>query len=142
MAGAKVRIQTLPGYLPMTQDKNLAEVYRGNAVSLVGEENVGQVHHRTGSTDMGDVSQLMPVIHPYVGGATGLGHGNDYVVQDYSLAVITAAKALAGTVVDLLAEGGAQAGKIVADHKPAMTKNEYLSYMRAQAKDELFDFGS
>ena len=140
--GAKVRIQTLPGYLPMKQDKNLADVYRGNAVSLVGEENVGQINHRTGSTDMGDVSQLMPVIHPYVGGATGLGHGNDYVIQDYSLAVITAAKALAGTIVDLLADGGAQAGKIVADHKPAMTKNEYLTYMRGQAKDELFEYGS
>ena len=30
----------------------------------------------------------MPAIHPYVGGATGLGHGADYVVQDYQLAVI------------------------------------------------------
>jgi len=138
--GAKVRIQTLPGYMPMQQDQNLAQVYRANAVSLVGEENVGQVHHRTGSTDMGDVSQLMPVIHPYVGGATGLGHGSDYVIQDYELAVVTAAKALASTVVDLLADGADRAGKIISSHKNAMTKAEYLSFMRAQAKDELFDY--
>src|SRR2546425_6146381 len=25
--------------------------------------------HRAGSTDMGDVSQVMPVLHPYMGGA-------------------------------------------------------------------------
>ena len=66
---------------------------------------MGVRSHGTGSTDMGDVSQLMPAIHPYVGGATGLGHGNDYVVRDYGLAVVTAAKALADTVVDLLADG-------------------------------------
>ena len=138
--GAKVRIQTMPGYLPMQQDQNLAQIFRSNAINLVGEENVGQVHHRTGSTDMGDVSQLMPVIHPYVGGAAGLGHGANYVVQDYSLAVITAAKCLASTIVDLLSDGGSQAGEVIASHTNAMTTQEYLSFMRSQAKDELFEY--
>ena len=140
--GAKVKIQTIPGYLPLRQDTRLAEIFRGNASALVGEDNVSQSGHRTGSTDMGDVSHLMPAIHPYVGGATGLGHGSDYVIEDYGLAVVTAAKALAATVVDLLADGGARAGKIVSAHKSAMTKVEYLSYMRGLAKDELFEFGA
>ena len=138
--GAKVNIQTLPGYLPLQQDRHLADIFRPNAVSLVGEENVGHVEHRTGSTDMGDISHLMPAIHPYVGGATGLGHGSDYVVQDYDLAVTTAAKALAATVVDLLADGAAQAGRTVSGHKPAMTKSEYLAFMRSLAKEELFEY--
>ena len=137
--GAKVRIQTLPGYIPLRQNGSLADLFRANAVSLVGEENIGQTGHRTGSTDMGDVSQLMPAIHPYVGGATGLGHGSDYVVQDYSLAVATAAKALATTVIDLLADGATQASRIVSSHKPAMTKGEYLSFLRSLAKEELYD---
>ena len=138
--GGKVNIQTIPGYLPLRQDKSLAGVFRANAASIVGEANVGQVEHRTGSTDMGDVSHLMPAIHPYVGGATGLGHGADYVVQDYSIAVIAAAKALASTVVDLLADGAALGGKIASQHKAAMTTSEYLSFMRSLAKEELFDF--
>ena len=138
--GAKVNIQTIPGYLPLQQDRNLADIFEGNANSLVGAENVGRAEHRTGSTDMGDVSHLMPAIHPYVGGATGLGHGSDYVVQDYSLAVVTAAKALASTVVDLLADGAIQAGRVVSGHKPDMTKSAYLSFMRSLAKEELFDF--
>ena len=114
------------------------EMYRANAVSLVGEANMGVRSHGTGSTDMGDVSQLMPAIHPYVGGATGLGHGNDYVVRDYGLAVVTAAKALADTVVDLLADGAEGAGQVLANHKPAMTKDEYLTLMRGLAKEELY----
>ena len=138
--GAKVNIQTIPGYLPLQQNRSLADVFRANAVSIVGEENVGHVEHRTGSTDMGDISHLMPAIHPYVGGATGLSHGSDYVVQDYNLAVITAAKALAATVVNLLADGATQGGGIVSGHKPAMTKSEYLSFMRSLAKEELFEF--
>jgi amidohydrolase len=137
--GAKVDIQTIPGYLPLKQDKQMAGVFEINAVAQVGKENVGRVSHRTGSTDMGDVSHLMPALHPYVGGATGLGHGANYVVQDYHLAVVTAAKTLAATVVDLLADGGTVAGKIVADHRPEMTRQEYLKFMRGLAKEETFE---
>ncbi len=138
--GGKVNIQTLPGYLPLQQDDSLADIFKANAVSLVGEENVGSVGHRTGSTDMGDVSQLMPVIHPYVTGATGLGHGADYVIEDYSLAVTTAGKALACTVIDLLAEGASQGGRVVSNHRPPMSKADYLSFMRGLASEEIFDY--
>ena len=138
--GATVNIQTLPGYLPLRQDTNMADVFRANAVSLVGEDEVGHVGHRTGSTDMGDISHIMPAIHPYVGGATGLGHGSDYMVEDYGLAVVTAARALAATVVDLLSDDAAQAKRIISNHNPAMTKSGYLSFMRGLAKEEQFEF--
>lgn len=136
--GANVTIQTMPGYMPLDQNKEMAGVFEQNAESLVGRENVGHINHRTGSTDMGDISQLMPAIHPYVGGATGLGHGADYVVRDYNLAVITAAKALAGTAVDLMADGAKQAGSIIAGHRPNMTRDEYLKFMRSMATEETF----
>ncbi len=137
--GAKVLIKTIPGYLPLRQDQHLAQIFKSNAISLVGEEAVGQVSHRTGSTDMGDISHLMPAIHPYVGGATGLGHGADYVIEDYALAVVTAAKALATSVVDLLADGATAASKVCNDHKRDMTREEYLTFMRKMDKEELFD---
>ena len=136
--GGRVEITTIPGYLPLRQDQTMNERYRANAVSLVGESNMGVRRHGTGSTDMGDVSQLMPAIHPYVGGATGLGHGNNYVVRDYGLAVVTAAKALADTVIDLLADGAEGARKVLANHHAAMTKDEYLQLMRGLAKEELY----
>ena len=136
--GATVNIQTIPGYMPLTQDQQMNQIFGSNAATLVGEENVGRVVHRTGSTDMGDISQLMPAIHPYVGGATGLGHGATYIVQDYQLAVITAAKAMAATVVDLLADGATAGGKVVAEHRPEMTREEYLAFMRNLAREESF----
>ena len=136
--GAQVKIQTIPGYLPLSQDRTMAGVFEQNAEALVGRENVGHVEHRTGSTDMGDISQLMPAIHPYVGGATGLGHGADYVVRDYQLAVITAAKAMAATAVDLLADGAARGGEIVGGHRPNMTRPEYLQFLRSLAREDTF----
>ena len=136
--GGDVVIQTIPGYLPLRQNAAMNDVFRANAHSLVGEENTGHIHRRNGSTDMGDISQLMPAIHPYVGGATGIGHGADYVVHDYSLAVLTAAKALASTAIDLLADGAQTGGNIVSNHRPEMTRADYLKYMRSLAKEETF----
>ena len=113
--GASVNIQTIPGYLPLRQDPLLAEVYEPNAISLVGKDNVGHISHRTGSTDMGDVSNLMPAIHPYVGGATGLGHGATYVVENYELSVITAAKSMVATAIDLLYDGATTGNRILSN---------------------------
>ena len=137
--GAKVRIKTLPGYLPLRNDPNFAAVFRQNAVALVGEENVAQITHRTGSTDMGDVSQIMPAIHPYAGGARGIGHGADYVVQDWERAVLNPARCMAMTLVDLLADGAKLAGEIRAKHRPAMTKEEYLRFMRSLFSDVTYE---
>ena len=77
--------------------------------SSSGAENVGTISHRTGSTDMGDLAQVMPIIHPYVGGASGTSHGADFEISDPNLLYITNAKALASMAVDLLADGAASA---------------------------------
>ena len=136
--GGSVKITTLPGYLPIQSTESMLELYGDNAATLVGKENLVRLRHRTGSTDMGDVSQLMPVIHPYVVAATGNGHGIDYVVQDYELGVLTGAKAMAMTVVDLLTDGARRAGEIKAAYRAPMTKKQYLSLMRSTLKEETF----
>ena len=136
--GASVTITTLPGYMPLVSDKNLSRIYRANAVGLVGEEEVGQIRHRASSTDMGDVTQILPAIHPYVGGATGAGHGDDYLIQDWENTVLTAAKAMAHTVVDLLADGAVRGREIKAEHKPRMTKEAYLAFLDGNARVEVY----
>ena len=136
--GGSVTITSLPGYLPIRNDPGTHDIYRANAEALVGAENVTTKGHSTGSTDMGDVSQLMPVIHPYIVAATGRGHGIDYVIEDYELGVLTGAKAMAMTVVDLLADGAEKAGKIIADYKAPFKKNTYLSFMRSVLKEETY----
>ncbi len=136
--GARVKIQTIPGYMPLQQNKAMAEIFRANAAELVGEENVGYVDHRGGSTDMGDISRLMPVIHPYVGGATGLSHGATYVVEDYALAVIKGAKALAYTAIDLLGDNASHGNSVAGGQRADMSIPEYLKFMRSLASEETF----
>ena len=116
--GADVNIVTLPGYLPIVTDNNLEKIYIENAKRLVGSNNVVAMKHRAGSTDMGDLSQLMPAIHPYAGGATGNGHGSDYLIQNWDNAIITAAKGMAFTVIDLLMNGAQKAQEIKSNHTP------------------------
>ena len=137
--GGSVEITTLPGYLPIRSDESLLSLYARNAANLVGKSNLRRLTHRTGSTDMGDVSQLMPVIHPYVNAATGVGHGADYLVQDYDLGVLTGAKAMAATVIDLLRDGAAHARRIAAEYRAPMNKASYLELMRSMLSEGVYE---
>src|SRR5438876_4112908 len=84
--GAKVEIETLAGYMPMVCDETMAAYFKDTMTAMVGAEHYRQIGHRTGSNDMGDLSQVMPVLHPYIGGARGTGHGPDFQIVDRSLA--------------------------------------------------------
>src|SRR5437764_10210114 len=137
--GAKVEIETLPGYMPMSCDATMAKMYRENAAALVGADNFRQIGHRTGSTDMGDLSMVMPILHPYMGGATGSGHGADYQIVDQSLAYLGTAKGLAGMVVDLLADGATGAREVLKTARPPMTRAQYLAFQRGIAKRETYE---
>ena len=134
--GGRVKITTVSGYAPIQQDPLLTSIYEMNATPLVGDGNVVQMGHRSGSTDMGDVSQIMPAIHPYAAAATGKAHGDDYVVEDYELAVTTAGKAMAHTIVDLLSENGSRANEVISRFIPPMTKSQYLAFMRSLQSEE------
>ena len=136
--GASVDISTIPGYTPLAQDETLTELYVSNAARLVGADKIARMGHRSGSTDMGDISQIMPAIHPYVAAATGKAHGNDYVVQDYELAVTTAGKAMAMTIVDLLFDDAQRANAIVRDFQGGMTRSGYLSWLRDIYSEETY----
>ena len=137
--GARVEIETLPGYMPMTCDATMARHYEANAAQLVGAEHYRKIGHRTGSTDMGDLSMVMPVLHPYVGGAIGTGHGADFAISDPALAYVTNAKALAAMAVDMLADGAAGARDVLKNAKPPMTREQYLAFQRGLARRETFE---
>ena len=99
--GAEVKITTLPGYFPLSHDKNLTNIYKKN-LEASKNQNI-ELGHSGGSTDMGDLAHLMPVIHPYVGGATeASAHTSGFIIKDYNLSVIEAGKMMAHTVIDLL----------------------------------------
>ena len=137
--GAKVEIDTLPGYLPLDCDATMARYFKDNAVALVGESEYRELGHRTGSTDMGDLSQIMPVLHPYMGGARGTGHAADYAIVDKPLAYVAPAKALATMAVDMLCDGAAGAREVLANARPRLTREAYLSLQRGMAQREVYD---
>ena len=135
--GASVKITNIPGYLPMRHNNGLLELFQRNSTDLLGESNVLVMHsrrNRGGSTDMGDLSQLMPVCHPYTSGAVGAGHSKDYLITNYEAAVVNPAKIMAMVVIDLLADGGVKGKEIVQAHRPAMKKDAYLRFQRERAE--------
>src|SRR5213594_1080042 len=136
--GAKVEIETLPGYMPMTCDPIMEQYFKDNVAGLLGEEHYRQIGHRTGSTDMGDLSQVMPVLHPYIGGARGGGHGADFQIVDKPLAYLAPAKALAAMAIDMLADGAAGAREVVGA-QPPMTREQYLAFQRGVARREVYE---
>jgi metal-dependent amidase/aminoacylase/carboxypeptidase family protein len=137
--GAKVEIETIPGYMPMTCDPIMAQHFRDIAGFLFGPEHYRQIGHRTGSTDMGDLSQVMPILHPYIGGARGTGHGADWAIVDKPLAYLGPAKALAAMVVDMLSDGAATAREVIAKARPPMTRASYLAAQRGLARRETYE---
>jgi amidohydrolase len=137
--GGRVVIETLPGYLPLRNDPAMGALFLENARALVGPEDVKQIGHRTGSTDMGDVTHIMPALHPFAAGAEGVGHGNDYRIADPTLAILNPAKAMAMTVLDLLCGGASAATRILAETTPRFTKDEYLAFQRKLAETIDFD---
>jgi metal-dependent amidase/aminoacylase/carboxypeptidase family protein len=142
--GASVEITNIPGYLPLRQDPKLQELFRQGSVELLGERATLVIparRNRGGSTDMGDLSHVIPVCHPYTGGATGPGHSKEYLVNDYELAVINPAKIMAMVVIDLLGNGGAKAQSVIKSHRPAMSKQAYLKFQRERAETIRFDGG-
>jgi amidohydrolase len=135
--GASVKITTIPGYLPMRGNAQLQELFLENAGELLGRTSTVTIpprRNRGGSTDMGDLSHLMPVCHPYVGGAAGAGHSKDYLITDYEAAVVNPAKVMAMVVIDLLSDGAAQGKEVVQSHRPALRKPAYLKVQREQAQ--------
>jgi amidohydrolase len=138
--GAEVEIHTIPGYLPQRNDERLGQIFGVNVEGLFGP---GQFHiggHRTGSTDMGDLAHLMPVIHPYVVAAEGKAHGADWRINEPRHGYLTPAKLLAMTAIDLLHGDAAPAREILAQFSPAMTKEAYLEFQRSLFRTERFAY--
>ena len=125
--GAECQITELPGYLPRLNDETLSKYMYDNLVALLGDQHVSMTDESGGgSTDAGDISYIMPTLHPYIGGATGIGHSESYEIEDKELAYIVSAKAMAMMVIDLLAEGATLGLEVKKNYKPELTKQGYL----------------
>lgn len=133
--GAEVEITEIPGYFPLVSNEELCDIVIGNLKELgVKEEEIVRKREFSGSLDFGDLSHIMPAIHPMFGGIEGALHTKNYKVIDDELSSLIPAKIIAMTVIDLLYDD-AQGAKTVLEHyEPMMTKEEYLEYLRKNDK--------
>ena len=79
---------------------SLNELFKENSLSLLPEDSVIDAGHFAASTDMGDVSNLIPAIHPFIGGVSGALHTKDFKVEDFYSACILPGKIMARSVID------------------------------------------
>jgi len=137
--GCSVEIQTVPGYMPMCNDRNLTRLFRENSEQLMGSGEFREYPHGSGSTDAGDLSQIMPVLHPYMSGAAGNAHSTAWHITNHDSGYVTPAKALAMMAIDLL-HGDAEGARQVQDEfTPSMTKAEYLDGQKQVFQRVVFD---
>jgi amidohydrolase len=105
--GAQLSITELTAYADMSHDHELAELYRRNAEALGRSFEVrGPFEMNRFSTDMGNVSYVVPSIHPIIGigSAPAVNHQPEFAAaaatEAADRAILDGAIALAWTVVD------------------------------------------
>ncbi len=140
--GGSVEVQSVAGYHALRQDLTMQRLFAANAELILGRDSISvlssdQTHG--GSTDMGDLSTIMPVIHPYANSASGVGHGHDYLIEDYDRAVVAPAKVMAATVLELLSNDAQLARETLVKHKPSLTSEKYVAVQRARFTTELYE---
>lgn len=110
--GAKLRHRLSEArYAPMRNNIALADAFGANLKELGVDVLPNDVNRGSGSTDMGNVSQVVPSIHPSIAIApeSVATHSPEFAAAAVSEAghrgLIDAAKALAMTAVDVLTDG-------------------------------------
>lgn len=135
--GANVRITDLPGYWPRNYSVPFVELF----IEAMGHvfENVKYTPSgwSTGCSDMGDISAVMPAVHPFAGGSTGSAHGIDYKITDPDTACVSVAKSQLIALKLLLENDAVKAKEIVATYEPAMkSKEEYFAFVDSLDMDK------
>ena len=131
--GAGLRVNDVPGYMPLHNNERLNALSRDVGAALFGEGRLDSGDSWKGaSTDMGDLSCVMPVVHPSGGGGEGTAHGDDYRVANPDVAYIDSTRYITAMAFTLLADGGAELIKIKENHKPVFENYKaYFDYIDA-----------
>ena len=133
--GANIEINDIPGYAPLVNDRGMTDVAVRAIRELCPDKEMTVFEgFSSGSTDMGDLSAIMPVVHPYSAGEIGTSHGKDYYIRDPEAACIDAAKWQVLMLKYLLEDGAALAKKILSEFKPIFASaKEFLDYQESIA---------
>ncbi len=135
--GANAKIIDIAGSMPRNDSLALRDVFYDVSVELFGKDNV-KVSDKwlPSSTDMGDVTAIMPALHGYVNGAIGHGHGSDYRIPDPKTCCIRSATQQIRVAQELLKDDCALAEKVIAETKVSFhSKKEYLDFLNSLMRE-------
>ncbi len=129
--GTNVDITDIPGYSPLNNAKGMINLCEDAFRAIFPDKEFTRYSgFESGSTDMGDLSMIMPVVHPYCAGSTGKAHGADYQIADPDMACLGSAKWQLAMLTLLLEDGAARAKEILAGFTPTFASKEaFLAYL-------------
>lgn len=129
--GCNVDIIDTPGYAPFVSSPEMVQLALDAAKEVLPETEIPVTRSFvTGSTDMGDLSCIMPCVQPHAGGITGTGHGADYYVTDPDTACLKNAEWQLAMLHLLLENNAGRAKEILAAFTPRFaSKQAYLDYV-------------
>lgn len=137
--GARVDIDTVASYLPLVQNPGLIDLVSRIASRVLGKGNVHPGADRGGSTDLGDISTVLPVLQVWAGGVTGELHRPTFALCSFDRAVLTPARVLARSVWELLRDDAALTRGVRSRYVAQFTVEEYLQYLRRELARKGFD---
>lgn len=137
--GARVEIDTVAGYLPLVQDPCLVEMVSRIGSRVLGEGNAHPGADRGGSTDLGDISAVLPVLQAWVGGVAGELHRPTFALSSFDHAVVAPARVLTRSVWELLRDDAALARDVRSRYAARFTVEEYVQYLRREFARKAFD---
>ena len=129
--GANVEIIDMPAFAPLFNDMGMSNLAKDAALLSIPEQQFDfEIDCMdSGSTDMGDLSCIMPVVHAECGGHTGACHGADYCISDPEVACVKSAKWQLAMVKLLLENNAERAKEIIKNFTPLFkTKEEFLAF--------------
>ena len=128
--GCTCTIESIAGYYPLVNNDAMCKLYEDAVHKLYPDADVDVAHKLTcGSTDIGDLCAIMPVMQGSCPGAQGGGHTVNFKIVDDEKAFIDNTKINALMVIDLL-YGNAELGKsIAAEKKNCMSVAQYKEFM-------------
>lgn len=134
--GAKLKIVDNHGYFPRIYDKGMMQVCKEAMDLTLDEVKYNPDGFSTGCSDLGDMTAIMPAVHPAIGGCFGKAHGNDYGFTDGPATCVSSARVQLAMLWLLLRDDAARAKQILTEHKYIFpSKEAYLTYVDSLTAD-------
>ncbi|MEG0616252.1 MAG: amidohydrolase [Oscillospiraceae bacterium] len=129
--GAKAQIEKLCGYMPVPE-------YMPNEATLSAAKclsgNIKTIDSATinfASTDLGDLSAIMPILTCTHGGISGALHSAEFTITDDYKAYVAPAKLMALEAYHLLRNDAKLAHKVIQNYNAPMNKAQYINTVEA-----------